>query len=224
MVQNMKVGDDEMSLYLGKIHYWLFNKIVWLENLEKEVIKLGKSKGLTVEELKEKIYNKYGEPTEDKPLEEMIDTSNIHGWLQNKIEMAEKRQAAFITYMLNCNKELKDDLMELYKAEGEKEGDNYRKKVSPSTPEEIYNILNDFILDGMPCDRVNQVIDNNENEFSWHAVICLHKIYWDEVEGDVRVFYALRDEWIKGFMEKISNDFIFKRFEGGYQTIVRKDV
>lgn len=224
MVQNMKVGDDEMSLYLGKIHYWLFNKIVWFENLEKEVIKLGKSKGLTVEELKEEIYNKYGEPTEDKPLEEMIDTSNIHGWLQNKIEMVEKRQAAFITYMLNYNKELKDNLMDLYKAEGEKEGENYRKKVSPSTPEEIYNILNDFILDGMPCDRVNQVIDSNENQFSWHVVRCLHKIYWDEVEGDVRVFYALRDEWIKGFMEKISNDFIFKRFEGEYQTIVRKDV
>ncbi len=224
MVQNMKVGDDEMSLYLGKIHYWLFNKIVWFENLEKEVIKLGKSKGLTVEELKEEIYNKYGEPTEDKPLEEMIDTSNIHGWLKNKIEMAEKRQAAFITYMLNYNKELKDNLMDLYKAEGEKEGENYRKKVSPSTPEEIYNILNDFILDGMPCDRVNQVIDSNENQFSWHVVRCLHKIYWDEVEGDVRVFYALRDEWIKGFIDKISNDFIFKRFEGEYQTIVRKDV
>lgn len=29
-----------MSLFLGKIHYWLFNKITWFENLEKEVVKL----------------------------------------------------------------------------------------------------------------------------------------------------------------------------------------
>ncbi len=49
----MKVGDDEMSLYLGKIHYWLFNKIVWFENLEKEVIKLAQAKGLPVQEWKE---------------------------------------------------------------------------------------------------------------------------------------------------------------------------
>ena len=27
-----------MSLFLGKIHYWLFNKILWFENLEEEII------------------------------------------------------------------------------------------------------------------------------------------------------------------------------------------
>ena len=28
-----------MSLFLGKIHYWLFNKILWFENLEEEINK-----------------------------------------------------------------------------------------------------------------------------------------------------------------------------------------
>ena len=31
-----------MSLFLGKIHYWLFNKIVWFENLEEKIIQIAK--------------------------------------------------------------------------------------------------------------------------------------------------------------------------------------
>ena len=47
-----------MSLYLGKIHYWLFNKIVWFENLEGEIITLAKNEGLNIEELSQEINNK----------------------------------------------------------------------------------------------------------------------------------------------------------------------
>ena len=69
-----------MSLYLGKIHYWLFNKIVWFEGLEEEIITLAKNEGLNIENLSKEINNKYGEKLPNLPLEEMIDTSNIHGW------------------------------------------------------------------------------------------------------------------------------------------------
>lgn len=72
-----------MSLFLGKIHYWLFGKIQWFEGLEQEVLEFAKSKNLPVEEWTKEVYGKYGYPTEDRPLEEIIDTENIHGWLQN---------------------------------------------------------------------------------------------------------------------------------------------
>ena len=29
-----------MSLFLGKIHYWLFNKIKWFEGIEDELLRL----------------------------------------------------------------------------------------------------------------------------------------------------------------------------------------
>ena len=41
-----------MSLFLGKIHYWLFNKIVWLENLEREIIKLAESTDIDIKKSK----------------------------------------------------------------------------------------------------------------------------------------------------------------------------
>ena len=83
-----------MSLFLGKIHFWLFNKVLWFEGLEDEIIKLAQEEGLNVEALSAEINAKYGQKTENKNLEEIIDTSNIHGWLQNKIHSAEGRMAA----------------------------------------------------------------------------------------------------------------------------------
>ena len=39
-----------MSLFLGKIHFWLFDKIKWFENLEEEVLKIAKERNMPVEE------------------------------------------------------------------------------------------------------------------------------------------------------------------------------
>ena len=47
-----------MSLFLGKIHYWLFNKIRWFENLEENIIDLAKSEGLDIDSLRKDIENK----------------------------------------------------------------------------------------------------------------------------------------------------------------------
>ena len=81
-LENKNTWRKDMSLFLGKIHYWLFNKIVWFEDLEEEIINLAKKEGLDVEVLSTEINNRYGEKLPKLPLEEMIDTSNIHGWLQ----------------------------------------------------------------------------------------------------------------------------------------------
>lgn len=78
-----------MSLFLGKIHYWLFNKILWFEALEDKIIKLAKNEGLDVDKLEVEINQKYGEKLANKNLEEMIDTSNIH--LDENIQVIRKK-------------------------------------------------------------------------------------------------------------------------------------
>ncbi|WMJ82205.1 hypothetical protein RBU49_08120 [Clostridium sp. MB40-C1] len=212
-----------MSLFLGKVHYWLFNKIEWFENLEEEIVNFGEKENLSVREWKEAIYEKYGTPTEKKPLEEIIDTSNIHGWLQSRIEAAEKRHAAWITKILNENIKYKNDLIKIFEQQGKEAGREYRLQNVPiKNTEDIYKALNDFILEGMPCDRVNEVMNISEDEFSWRTVRCLHKQYWEEIKGDVRNFYDLRDSWINGFIKEINDKFTFQRYENGIQKIIRK--
>lgn len=63
-------------------------------------------------------------------MEEIIDTSNIHGWLQSKIHSAEVRQAAWVTAILKEKKEYKKDLIDIFKSQGEKCALEYREKIT----------------------------------------------------------------------------------------------
>ena len=175
-----------MSKFLGNIHFWLYNKILLSEKTEEHIISWAKSKGLPAEEWNKENIEKYGPPTEGQPLEKVIDTSNIHGWLQERITSAELRQASLITSILNDTPALADELMNIYKQEGESAAREYHSK--PDTPEGMFNALHDNILEGMPCDRVNEVLSSSDREFVWETTTCLHKPYWEQVKGDVSNF------------------------------------
>lgn len=206
-----------MSLFLGKIHYWLYNKILWFERIEEDLIQWAKTEELPVEEWKKQGIQKYGSPTGGRPLEEIIDTSNIHGWLQAQIESAELRQAALVTAILKENPGFKESLTEIFKKQGEAAAREYDN--IPDTPEDVYSALNDFILEGMPCDRVNEVVSSDDEEFVWQTTECLHKPYWDQVRGDVGNFYDLREAWVKAFVETMNPQFSYEKSADGMHSI-----
>ena len=209
-----------MSLFLGKIHYWLFNKILWFEKLEDEIINLAKIEGFEVERLSEEIQNKYGEKLPNKPLEELIDTSNIHGWLQNQIHCAERRMAAWTKLLIEADKKNYDKLEAVYKEQGVVAANEVKAEGRIlSTPEDLFNSMNDYILDGMPCDRVNEVVLNDENKIGWKQRICVHKDIWQEVGCDVNYFYSLRNVWIKSFVNELNNDYEYSIEESGMREI-----
>ncbi|MGL4107291.1 hypothetical protein [Clostridium sp. LP20] len=204
-----------MSLYLGKIHYWLFNKIVWFEGLESEIIKLAEKKGLNVEELSAEINKKYGEKLPNKPLEEIIDLGNIHGWLQSKIHSAEGRVATWTARIIQSSKDNSNEMNDIFIHQGMNTGMLVREeKGEINTAIEIYNSINDYILDGMPCDRVNEVIISEEDLVKWQRRICVHKDIWDEVGVEVEYFYTLRDLWIKAFVTEVNSSFIYIEKDG----------
>ena len=200
-----------MSLFLGKIHYWLFNKIQWFENLEKDVINLARISGLDVDSLERVINAKYGEPTPNMPLEDMIDTGNIHGWLQGKIHAAEGRMAAWTNALLSTNdEETKVALEKIYIEQGIVAGKEVIAETKLDSAEEIYNAVNDYILDGMPCDRVNVVEESNSEIVSWTRSICVHKDVWEREDVDVDTFYGLRKLWVESFVRTINDEFEYR--------------
>lgn len=209
-----------MSLFLGKIHYWLFDKIIWFEDLEKEIIKLAKKENMDVKELENQINSEYGNPLENKKLEEIIDTNNIHGWLQDKIHSSEGRMAAWTSKILKNNPDSLGELREIYKSQAIKAARKLKDHKTFTSAVDIYNSVNDFILDGMPCDNVDEILKSGEDNVTWQKKICLHKDIWEKEDINVRVFYDLRDTWIKYFVDEISDDFEFTRNEGYY--VIRK--
>jgi hypothetical protein len=212
-----------MSLYLGKVHYWLFNKILWFEGLEEEIINLAKEEGLDVSSLAKEINENHGEKLPNLPLEDMIDTSNIHGWLQGKIHSAEGRMAAWTTKLLNSNEKVKAKLENIYIHQGIKAAKEVKEKLdSASNAMDIYDRINDYILDGMPCDRVNEVLVSTEDMVQWSRRICVHKDIWNGESGDISYFYSLRGLWIKAFVNEVNSNYEYIELEDGTQVIKRK--
>lgn len=210
-----------MSSAVKEIHQWLYNKIILVEKIEREIEEWVDSQGLPSKEITAEIRKRYGRPTEAKPLHKIAKQGDIHLWLYEQVKSAELRQAALITEVLKIKPEYKDELVRIYARSGENEAKEFQG-VLPKNPEELYIVLNDFLLDGMPTDRVNQILSGSENVLVWRTALDVHKEYWDEVKGDVNHLYDLRDAWIKAFVATLTPDLTYERRPNGDHKIVKK--
>ncbi len=200
-----------MSRFLGPIHHWLFNKITLYEGLESDIIRNVEEKfEVSLSDITNELQSKIGSPIENKPLEELIDTNNIHGWLQNKITIAETRQAAIITSIVNkYGEEGISIIKECYKNQAIESGEDAKGKYDVNSPAALYKALNNYILDGMPCDNVNNITINEDNTLEWKVSNCLHKNYWQSVNGDLDTLYELREIWISNFIKSANTNFTY---------------
>lgn len=154
------------------------------------------------------------------PLEEVIDTSNIHGSLQNKISIAEARHAYLVTRIIELSAEYKENIKKLFSDQGKLAALEHVDEIFES-PEQVYNLLNEYILEGMPCDRVNQVLESTNDFIVWHRTSCLHEKFWINVQGDVDNFYELRESWIESFIDSLKGKFKYEKVSPDTQKISR---
>jgi len=92
-----------MSKFLSPIHTWLFNKIKGSEAIEKEIILAAEFHQTPNEQnFLTHLFDSIGPHLGDEAIEDIIDVSNIHGWLQNRIHQTEQRTATLITYALGA--------------------------------------------------------------------------------------------------------------------------
>lgn len=86
-----------MSAFLGTIHFWLYNKIGKQEELTKAIASMAAGNGW--------ISDRTAYIRDLPALEDVIDESNIHGWLQDQIHDAETRYADLIQTVLTTHPE-----------------------------------------------------------------------------------------------------------------------
>lgn len=203
-----------MSAFLGKIHYLLYDKIKLHEKFIEAVVELAENKGYNSEILLSESYSKYGYPVTGL-LENEIEHTNIHGWLQQRIISVESRLAYVVTEILRNKILTKEEISDAFY----KNGANVMKELGckDGSPEELFNLIFNYMLEGMPCDRVNEVTERSENMITWKNTIDIHKAYWDKAKGDVKNFYYFRDSWINGFLSYTG--YKYTRTENGINTL-----
>lgn len=207
-----------MSLYLAKIHYWLYDKILLHERLINSIATLAEERGYSSGNLIIDSYGKFGAPVTGA-LEDNISLSNIHGWLQERIFSVEKRLAYVVTELLKEEVLAIEELGQIFYENGSEAMNNLGAKVA--APKDVFTLIFDHMLEGMPCDNVNQITESIDDAISWKTTRCLHKSHWEEVAGDILNFYRLRDDWIKGFLSASGSAYDYFRTQDGISTIRR---
>ena len=196
-----------MSAFLGPIHYWVYNKILVGENIQKDVLEFAKNRGINVDSIKSKAYEKYGEPDYSN-LEDVIDEGNIHGWLQGRIDSLEYRLASIVTDILKEKIKI-EEIKEVFKSNGKEVFENIEDK--SLSADGLFKVIFDNLVEGMPCDRVNLVEEESDEKVVWITTTCVHKRFWDAVGGDVNNYYILKDGWIEGFVSSSPKNFVYER-------------
>ena len=200
----MSKGDKDMSLFLGPIHYWLYNKIGNQERLTSVIAAKAKEKDWITD------TDSYTKELPD--LETAIDESNIHGWLQEQIIDAESRFASLVI-------EIKKQGINL--EELESIAFDFGKENLPDSKAdvtEIYRHFEDFFVNGMPCDHINIVTDKGENQLSWEMEQDIHGQYW--IGGDVADYYKLRKAVMDGMLAEL--DYVVEASDLYHYTIRRR--
>lgn len=199
-----------MSAFLAPIHSWLFNKIILAQELEQNIVNLHVQKfGNEAEIIKKDSEELYGKYIENKPLEELIDVNNIHGWLQDRIKEVESRTAYIATrYFEKYKEESKEISKTAYIEQAKACAAQESNKIN--SPENVYISLNNYILSGMPCDRANSVSEKNDDYIIYTQKGCIHKANYELGKGNLEYLYKLKELWIKTFVENLNINYTYE--------------
>ncbi len=169
-----------MSLFLGPIHHWMFEKITFQNDLIQELVR---------NDSDQKLVDDASEPVERGNLEDLIDTDQIHGWLQERVQRVEKKLAA-IAKAYEADDAL-DELLEKVRDFGRKE--DFDGKAS-----EAYDILNRRFLEGMPCDRIYDMKAQGDDEMAWEISRDIHREHW--TDDQKYIYPEIKKAWLEGLL------------------------
>lgn len=202
-----------MSAFLGPIHHWLFRKIQFQNELTNRILDFYDRQDNNLP-LTQELKSQYGE-LEQQHLENIIDGANIHGWLQERVSMVESRLAYLVALLLQKEQDALN-IIERISFEFGKE----HKVTDAVDAKELFRYFDNILLDGMPCDHANEVVNSDEHAVTWKRNLCVHQQYWDKVGGDITQYYLLRDALIEGIL--CDSLFQYQKSEDDIYTLKRR--
>lgn len=202
-----------MSAFLGHIHFWLYKKIRLLIEREQLILQEGEKR---LDDLATELHNTatdlYGAPiSADEKLEDIIDHGNIHGWLQGQIETASVREGTFIKDLLDCGgTDAEEAILAAFTTQGTACGTVAKEQVNEiHRPQEIYQIMQDYYLNGMPCDGGDDVLHDTDEAFSWEGSHKNQVTNWAKSGVNQDFLRLAYQAWFKAFVKAVDPAYTF---------------
>lgn len=191
-----------MSMFLGPIHQWLYNKIQIGAGRAMAIEEAFKSTfGAEAEKIIAEIDDKYPAFPIGIELEDIIGDAPIHGFLSGLIRMVESREGALIgAFVSRFDEKAKETAITASGEYGRRIGEEARSDISAGNNESLFRALYDRQLDGMPCDQGAQPEFNNGKVIIRQSE-CLHSVNWQEAGAPLHVMCQVTGAWIKGFLK-----------------------
>ena len=165
----------------------MFDKINYVDEITRKMSEL----------LDEKIDLKN---IESGALEDLIDTDNIHGWLQVRVSIVEDNLARVLSEL---------------KREGKLEGglkiayDFGAMENFSSGASDAFQFMSEKFLDGMPCDMANLPAEASDGEFRWIKRIDVHEQYYIYGESS-EIYDEFRSAWLDGLLSGCDLEYLIE--------------
>jgi len=185
-----------MKEKLAPIHFIQYQRIHLQEQMETYLAK----KFHMQDKLKD-LENQHGAPSAEIPLADQIDHENIHGWLEGHLVGNEYRLSELIAEISKRN-----DLSLLNEAYGEfgrNLGNTLDQSVSAENGQDLYQLLQSILLDGMPCDKINKLVDASEHHLVFSSTKDPHAPYYESAGLSPELYHELRKSFIEGLLETL---------------------
>lgn len=172
-----------MMEMLGPKPRWEYRKIELLNELNGDIVHEAEEHGW---KLSQSYVKDMPDPDRD------CDPMNVHGWIQNMLDQVEGNFASLCEEILKQDPKALTALKETAYRFGYRHAKDDRNAVSG------YQLLDDVLLNGMPCDDVNEITFQSPEKTEWNEKQDMHAEYWK----DESVYHTLRTEVIRGLLAK----------------------
>lgn len=219
-----------MSAFLGPIHYWLYAKIKHMQNRTVRLADAASENcGPLADSCLATVYETYGEPpSAEKDLSELIDPTNIHGWLARQIQLTEAREAALLKELNDCCGDCAWELAaKVFAEEGTRLGEIAMRsdQYNLQTASGLYRAFHDTFLSGMPCDGGFEEISSTDQLIVLERSGCPKPALWQQIGVSTEKMQQLYQLWLAAFTAALNPAFsVSQNSHNGKQrlTIARK--
>ena len=203
----------EVNRYLGTVHLKMYRRILYQDAMARAVMGQGQQE-LGEAGLAAKL-DMAAPAARKAPLEHVIDTEDILGWLAAAVEQCERRFALAVVTALDERPERMGEL----KATMRQMGRARSLKVALSATA-AFALIRELLLDGMPADFPFVMEHSDEGKVIWRVERCPHARYWAQLGVDPDTYYRLRDAWVEGML--MGSGVVHERDRVGRHTLIVK--